>query len=165
MATNAVDETEPHETLVDQYFDLIRHVHVNEMDGRHCGAGNYDFKPLLATLQRRNYQGWVSLEAFDFTPGAERAFAGQDYTATHPAVLARVVAAMGIEHLGQMQVAETEGVHAFGQASDMIKFGPETQLTSIVDNWGPYYTKRIKAVIDSANMPTRQSRTMSIANR
>ena len=30
----------------------------------------------------------------------------------------------------------------------MIKFGPETQLTSIVDNWGPYYTKRIKAVID-----------------
>jgi sugar phosphate isomerase/epimerase len=69
---NAVDEVEPHETLVDRHFDLIRHVHVNEMDGRHCGTGNYDFKPVLATLQRRNYQGWVSLEAFDFTPGAGR---------------------------------------------------------------------------------------------
>ncbi|MBL8583320.1 MAG: BMP family ABC transporter substrate-binding protein [Rhizobiaceae bacterium] len=47
-----------------------------------------------------------------------------------------------------MQVAAERGVKAFGQASDMIKFGPDTQLTSIVDNWGPYYAKRIKAVMD-----------------
>ncbi len=47
-----------------------------------------------------------------------------------------------------MQVASERGIKAFGQASDMIEFGKETQLTSIVDNWGPYYTKRIKAVID-----------------
>ncbi len=69
---NAVDETLPHDQLVDRYFDLIRHVHVNELDGSHCGAGNYDFKPLLAMLCRRQYQGWISLEAFDFTVGAER---------------------------------------------------------------------------------------------
>jgi D-psicose/D-tagatose/L-ribulose 3-epimerase len=68
---NAIDEIEPHATLVDRHFDLIRHVHVNELDGRHCGTGNYDFKPVLDMLRRRNYQGWVSLEAFDFTPGAE----------------------------------------------------------------------------------------------
>jgi sugar phosphate isomerase/epimerase len=68
---NAVDEVEPHAVLVDRYFDIIRHVHVNEMDGRHCGAGDYDFKPVLAVLKRRGYQGWVSLEAFDFKPGAE----------------------------------------------------------------------------------------------
>jgi basic membrane protein A len=47
-----------------------------------------------------------------------------------------------------MQVAEEQGVHAFGQASDMIKFGPHAQLTAIVDNWGPYYVRRIKAVMD-----------------
>ncbi|MBX3577835.1 MAG: BMP family ABC transporter substrate-binding protein [Rhizobiaceae bacterium] len=47
-----------------------------------------------------------------------------------------------------LQVAHERGIKAFGQASDMIKFGPETQLTSIVDNWGPYYTERVKAVID-----------------
>ena len=69
---NAIDETEPHAVLVDRYFDKIRHVHVNELDGKHCGAGNYDFKPVLETLRRRHYAGWVSLEAFDFTPGAER---------------------------------------------------------------------------------------------
>jgi len=47
-----------------------------------------------------------------------------------------------------MQVAAERGIKAFGQASDMIKFGPETQLTSIVDEWGPYYVKRVKAVQD-----------------
>jgi D-psicose/D-tagatose/L-ribulose 3-epimerase len=69
---NAVDETEPHAVLVDRYFEYIRHVHVNEMDGRHPGTGGYDFKPVLDVLRRRNFAGWVSLEAFDFSPGATR---------------------------------------------------------------------------------------------
>src|SRR5215831_17879582 len=69
---NAVDETEPHPVLIDRYFDFIRHVHVNEIDGRHCGAADYDFAPVLDILARRGYRGWVSLEAFDFTPGSER---------------------------------------------------------------------------------------------
>jgi simple sugar transport system substrate-binding protein len=47
-----------------------------------------------------------------------------------------------------MQIAEEKGILAFGQASDMIKFGPNAQLTSIIDNWGPYYVARVKAVID-----------------
>ena len=69
---NAIDERESHAALVDRYFDFIRHVHVNELDGRHCGAGSYDFTPVLEVLKRRGYRGWISLEAFDFTPGAER---------------------------------------------------------------------------------------------
>jgi sugar phosphate isomerase/epimerase len=69
---NAIDEKLPHAALVERYFDYIRHVHVNERDGRHCGAGDYDYKPVLEALRRRHYEGWVSLEAFDFTPGAER---------------------------------------------------------------------------------------------
>ncbi|NVK30833.1 MAG: BMP family ABC transporter substrate-binding protein, partial [Gammaproteobacteria bacterium] len=47
-----------------------------------------------------------------------------------------------------MQVAAERGIKAFGQASDMIKAGPETQLTAIVDTWGPYYVKRIQAAMD-----------------
>lgn len=69
---NAGDETDPHAAVLERYFDLIRHVHVNEMDGKHPGTGDYDFKPVLDVLRRNKYAGWVSLEAFDFTPGAER---------------------------------------------------------------------------------------------
>jgi len=69
---NAVDEAGPHAALVEKYFEYISHVHVNELDGRHCGAGNYDYRPVLEVLVRRGYQGWISLEAFDFTPGPER---------------------------------------------------------------------------------------------
>ena len=69
---NAVDETESHAALVDRHFDSIRHIHVNELDGSHCGAGSYDFRPVLAMLARRGYRGWISLEAFDFSYGAER---------------------------------------------------------------------------------------------
>jgi sugar phosphate isomerase/epimerase len=68
---NAIDEAEPHAVLLDRHYDLIRHVHVNELDGRHCGAGSYDFKPILDVLRKHHYPGWVSLEAFDFTPGAK----------------------------------------------------------------------------------------------
>lgn len=64
---NAVDETTPHSDLIKRFHPHIRHVHVNEMDGREPGAGNYDFGGLLSTLDQVNYVGWVSLEAFDFS--------------------------------------------------------------------------------------------------
>jgi len=51
---------------------------------------------------------------------------------------------------GPMQVAEQRKIHAFGQASDMIKAGPDAQLTATVDNWGTYYVKRVKAVLDGS---------------
>src|SRR5262249_28871842 len=54
---NTLDETDPHHALVDRYFDYVRHVHVNELDGRHCGTGAYDYKPVLDMLRRRNYTG------------------------------------------------------------------------------------------------------------
>jgi basic membrane protein A and related proteins len=48
-----------------------------------------------------------------------------------------------------MQVAEARGKYAFGQDSDMIKFGPKAQLTAIVNNWAPYYIERVQAVLDN----------------
>ena len=47
-----------------------------------------------------------------------------------------------------LQAAENSGVLAFGQASDMIKFGPNAQITAIMDNWAPYYIERVRAVLD-----------------
>jgi basic membrane protein A and related proteins len=47
-----------------------------------------------------------------------------------------------------MQVAAERGKFAFGQDSEMIKFGPKAQLTSILDTWAPYYIARVKAELD-----------------
>jgi len=69
---NAEDETAPHGELIERYFDLIRHVHVNEMDGGHPGTGNYDFVGIFRALIQMNYRRWVSLESFDFQLGAEK---------------------------------------------------------------------------------------------
>jgi hypothetical protein len=41
-----------------------------------------------------------------FMPGMERAFAKEDYAASHPDVYSKVIASMGIEHLGQTKVEE-----------------------------------------------------------
>ncbi|SVA10469.1 uncharacterized protein METZ01_LOCUS63323 [marine metagenome] len=46
-----------------------------------------------------------------------------------------------------LQAAAERGIHAFGQASDMIQFAPDTQLTAIIDDWGPYYVKRTADVL------------------
>jgi D-psicose/D-tagatose/L-ribulose 3-epimerase len=76
---NAVDEQEPHTVLIEKYFGHIKHVHVNEMDGRFPGTSEYDFAGLLKKLQRLKYKGWVSLEVFDFKPSA-REIAEASYT-------------------------------------------------------------------------------------
>ena len=47
-----------------------------------------------------------------------------------------------------IQAAADRGIKAFGQASDMIHFAPKTQLTAIIDEWGPYYVARTQAVLD-----------------
>ncbi len=66
---NTPDEKEPFEVLVRRYFAHIRHIHVNEMDGRYPGTGRTDFLPVFQTLVDLKYSRWVSLEVFDFKPG------------------------------------------------------------------------------------------------
>lgn len=39
-------------------------------------------------------------------------------------------------------------VVTFGQASDMAEFGPFPRVSSIIDNWAPYYIARTEAVMD-----------------
>jgi simple sugar transport system substrate-binding protein len=47
-----------------------------------------------------------------------------------------------------LQTAEKAGKLAFGWDSDMSKFGPNAHLASAVINWGPYYKKAVKDVLD-----------------
>ncbi|MDX2485490.1 MAG: BMP family ABC transporter substrate-binding protein [Pseudodonghicola sp.] len=39
-------------------------------------------------------------------------------------------------------------VITFGQASDMAEYAPSPRVSSIIDNWAPYYIARTKAVMD-----------------
>ena len=43
---------------------------------------------------------------------------------------------------------KAQGVIGFGQASDMSEYAPAPRVSSIIDNWAPYYIARTKAVMD-----------------
>lgn len=68
---NTPAETLPHDEVIRKYFPLIRHVHLNELDGKYPGSGNYAFAPVLKALRDLNYRGWLSVEVFDFKPDGE----------------------------------------------------------------------------------------------
>jgi len=67
---NTADESEPWDRLVERHFDLIGHVHLNEVDGyhpslvHHTGRARSDFGPVFRALRALGYAGWVSLEVF-----------------------------------------------------------------------------------------------------
>ena len=47
------------------------------------------------------------------------------------------------------EAAKTDGrVIGFGQASDMAAYKPSPRVSSIIDNWAPYYIKRVGALMD-----------------
>ena len=47
------------------------------------------------------------------------------------------------------EAAKSNGaVIGFGQASDMAEYKPSPRVTSIIDNWGPYYIDRVGALLD-----------------
>jgi D-psicose/D-tagatose/L-ribulose 3-epimerase len=69
---NAVAEQDAHAELIRRYCSYIQHVHVNEMDGREPGTGDYHFGSLLNALAAAKYPGWISLEVFDFKRGGRQ---------------------------------------------------------------------------------------------
>lgn len=68
---NTSAEKQPIDALIREYFRWIRHVHLNELDGKRPGSGDFPFQVVLQTLQELGYSGWLSVELFDFKPDGE----------------------------------------------------------------------------------------------
>lgn len=65
-------ESEPIPALVEKYAPHVGHFHVNDTNLLGPGMGETDFAPIFAALSKVKYSGWVSVEVFDYSPGAER---------------------------------------------------------------------------------------------
>lgn len=65
-------ESEPIPVLIDRFKDETGHFHVNDTNLLGPGMGETDFVPIFEALVNSGYSGWVSVEVFDYSPGAER---------------------------------------------------------------------------------------------
>lgn len=81
-------ETEPIPALIERYIPQLGHFHANDTNLLGPGMGDTDYVPIFEALLRVGYEGWVSVEPFDYTPGCEKL--ARDSLAYMQDVVARV---------------------------------------------------------------------------
>jgi sugar phosphate isomerase/epimerase len=56
--------------LIRRYAPATGHFHAQDVNLRGPGMGDVDFVPIMKALAESGYDRWVSVEVFDFSPGA-----------------------------------------------------------------------------------------------
>ena len=64
-------EMSPIPKIIDRHKNICKHFHVNDSNLLGPGMGSTDYHPILRALIESNYCGWVSVEVFDYSPGAQ----------------------------------------------------------------------------------------------
>ncbi len=62
-------ESLPIPEIIGQHHAYLAHFHANDPNRLGPGMGDVDFLPILRALRQADYRGWLSVEAFDDTPG------------------------------------------------------------------------------------------------
>ncbi|MBX3412482.1 MAG: sugar phosphate isomerase/epimerase [Pirellulales bacterium] len=65
-------ESIPIPELIREHSARMVHFHANDPNKLGPGFGELDFLPIFEALGQVDYQGWVSVEVFDYSPGIER---------------------------------------------------------------------------------------------
>ena len=66
-----LSESTPIPELIARYAGITEHFHVNDDNLHGPGMGRTDYHPIVKALLETGYSGWVSVEVFDYKPGAE----------------------------------------------------------------------------------------------